>query len=112
MTRVADQTIASRSILAPIESPVDRVSLLFGGKRRRTHEIVTPEGVALRVDVAERSERLGAFLLDLLFWMRGTVVIFLGLILAGLSRHGKDLGDDGALAGTIVLLQAVQRRHR
>ena len=83
-------------------SPVDRVSLLFDGSRRRTHEIVTPEGVALRVDVAERSERLGAFLLDLLFWMVGTVVIFLGLLFAVLARHGKAL-DDGDVATTIVL---------
>lgn len=91
--------------------PVDRVSLLFEGSRRRTHEIVTPEGVALRVEVAERSERFGAFLLDLLFWMLGTVVIFLGLILAGLANHGKDLGDDGDVAATIVLFLAFLFRN-
>ena len=106
------RTCAARAARPRRYAPVaDRVSLLFEGKRRRTHEIVTPEGVALRVDVAERSERLGAFLLDMLFWMLGTVVVFLGLILAGLSHHGKDLGDDGDVAATIVLFLAFLLRN-
>ena len=109
MTRVADQTIAPKPSFA--DRPVDRVSLLFEGSRRRTHEIVTPEGVALRVDVAERSERLGAFLLDLMFWMFGTVVIFVGLILTVLAHHGKDLGDDDGIAATIVLFLAFLLRN-
>ena len=40
-------------------SPRDRVSELLEGRRRKTRQIVTPEGVAIDVDVADRGERLG-----------------------------------------------------
>ena len=57
----------------------DRVSRLFEGKRRRGHEIVTPEGVALRVEVAGRGERLGAFLLDILFFSIATALLYVAI---------------------------------
>ena len=49
----------------------DRVSELFEGRRRKTRRIVTPEGVALDVDIADRGERLGAFFIDMIFWLGG-----------------------------------------
>ena len=93
--KAATQTIA----------PVDRVALLFEGTRRRGHEIVTPEGVALRVDVAQRSERIGAFLLDMMFWLLGTFAIFLGLVFAGLG------GGGGEVVATVVLFLAFLLRN-
>lgn len=71
--------------------PVDRVTLLFEGSRRRTYEIVTPEGVALRVEVATRSERFGAFLLDTIFWMAATVLLYTGIILATVKGLAGDV---------------------
>src|ERR1051325_8410353 len=40
--------------------------------------ILTPEGVELHVEIAERGERAGAFLIDLLFVGVAVVAIFLG----------------------------------
>ncbi|CAM5765912.1 hypothetical protein LMIY3S_01642 [Labrys miyagiensis] len=58
----------------------DRVSELLEGRQRRKHRIVTPEGVAIHVDVADRGERLGAFLIDVLIWFGATIVIWIALI--------------------------------
>ncbi len=79
------------------DAPADRVALLFEGSRHRSREIVTPEGVALRVAVAQRGERLGAFFLDMLFWSLATAAIFIALLLAGAS------GLEGDVLTTIVL---------
>jgi len=56
---------------------IDRVALLFGGARRTRREIVSPEGVTLEVEVADRGERLVAFVLDMFFWLLATFVILL-----------------------------------
>jgi uncharacterized RDD family membrane protein YckC len=58
----------------------DRVSELLEGRQRRTHQIVTPEGVAIHVDVADRGERLGAFLIDVVIWFGATILIWIALI--------------------------------
>jgi uncharacterized RDD family membrane protein YckC len=47
----------------------DRVDQLLGGARRSRREIVTPEGVALHVELAEHGERAAAFLIDLAIWL-------------------------------------------
>jgi uncharacterized RDD family membrane protein YckC len=47
--------------------------------RWRTN-ILTPEGVELHVEIAERGERAGAFLIDLLFVGAAVVAIFIGSI--------------------------------
>jgi len=58
----------------------DRVSELLEGRRRRTRAIVTPEGVVLDVEVADRGERIGAFLIDLLIWSGASIVISVALL--------------------------------
>jgi uncharacterized RDD family membrane protein YckC len=70
-------------------SPRDRVSELLEGRRRKTRQIVTPEGVAIDVDVADRGERLGAFLLDMLIWFGATILIGIAMITAFV--HGSDI---------------------
>ena len=47
----------------------DRVDQLLGGVKRSLREIVTPEGVALHVELAEHGERAAAFLIDLTIWL-------------------------------------------
>lgn len=84
---------------APAE-PVDRVALLFEGTRRHTREIVTPEGVALRVEVAGRSERIGAFILDIIFWMLVTALLYTAIVLAMVK------GIAGDVATTLILFLA------
>jgi len=51
--------------------------MAYDAKRRR--EVVTPEGVPLTFVVATRGARFGAFLLDYLFLMVGTIAVTLGL---------------------------------
>lgn len=50
---------------------------------RRHKEIVTPEGVALTVELADYGERVGAFMLDFLFLILGIVALVALLRLAG-----------------------------
>lgn len=71
-------------------SPLDRVSQLLEGRQRRTREIVTPEGVAIHVEVADRGERLGAFLIDLVIWFGATILIWIALVTTFL-RGGSDV---------------------
>lgn len=60
---------------APGARPIDRAE---SGRWRAT--ILTPEGVELRVEIAERGERAGAFLIDLLFVGAAVVAIIIGTI--------------------------------
>lgn len=61
---------------------VDRVSLLFeGANKQRRRTIVTPEGVALAVALASHGDRLGAFCLDMLFWLIATACLYAGIVL-------------------------------
>src|SRR5262249_36818841 len=54
------------------------------GPGRRFREFVTPEGVPLPVELASYGERAAAFLVDLFFWLVGTIVLAL-LMVAGLA---------------------------
>ena len=83
----------------------DRVSELFEGRRRKVRNIVTPEGVTLDVDIADRGERLGAFLIDVLFWIGGTILIYVMLIVA------LSAGVRSTIAVTAVLFIAFVLRN-
>jgi uncharacterized RDD family membrane protein YckC len=58
----------------------ERTTQFFEGTRRRRREIVTPEGVAITVEVADYGERAGAFLIDLVIWFLAWVAAFLLLL--------------------------------
>jgi uncharacterized RDD family membrane protein YckC len=58
-------------------------------EKSRRH-IVTPEGVALPVELAGRSERAAAFLIDLLIMAACFVVLILLALAAGLNDFGSD----------------------
>jgi uncharacterized RDD family membrane protein YckC len=69
----------------------DRVSELLEGRQRNTREIITPEGVAIHVDIADRGERLGAFLIDMLIWFGATIMIWIALVSTFLHGGGSDI---------------------
>lgn len=69
----------------------DRVSELLEGRQRKTRQIITPEGVAINVDIADRGERLGAFLIDILIWFGATILISIAL-LSTLLHGESDIG--------------------
>ena len=71
-------------------------------------EIVTPEGVDLRLRVASYSERCGAFILDALLLVAVLAVLTL-LVLAAFWRAGSDKG--GEVAAVIWLLGAFLLRN-
>lgn len=62
----------------------DRTAQFLDPLARRRREIVTPEGVLLRVELAQYGERAVAFLLDVLFLWAADVVLFVVLMLSGL----------------------------
>jgi len=80
---------------------IDRVAHLFGGARRARREIVSPEGVTLEVEIADRGERLTAFALDMLFWLLATIVIYLVVVVVALGSH-----TIGSVAITVCLFLA------
>jgi uncharacterized RDD family membrane protein YckC len=59
----------------------ERTSLFFEGVRRQRREIITPEGVAIPVELADYGERFSAFLIDWVIWIVATVLIYLPIIL-------------------------------
>jgi uncharacterized RDD family membrane protein YckC len=75
----------------------DRVDQLLGGARRSLREIVTPEGVALHVELAEHGERAAAFLIDMAIWLG--VAVFSWLVVVGVLVETRAVG----VAVTIVL---------
>ena len=78
----------------------ERTSQFFEGVRRRRREIVTPEGVAIPVELADYSERLSAFFLDVAIQLASIIVIFVSL--AVVAR--KIDGGSGLTAGIAIAL--------
>jgi uncharacterized RDD family membrane protein YckC len=71
---------------APDAGPRDRMAERADSGRRQV-AILTPEGVELRVELAERGERAGAFLIDALFIAVAVIGIIVGtLYLLGTLR--------------------------
>ena len=60
---------------AKTTTPLERAD---SGRRQTT--VLTPEGVELRVELAERGERAGAFLIDALFIVGAVVALALGTL--------------------------------
>ena len=54
---------------------LDRINAFLEGTRRTRRTILTPEGVALEVEIATVGERLLAFTLDLFFWGLGLLFV-------------------------------------
>jgi uncharacterized RDD family membrane protein YckC len=79
-----------------VTSAHERTARFLNPLARRRREIVTPEGVALSVDIAEYAERVSAFLLDLLFLLAANITLFVLLGLVG-----------GRLTDARVLVQLV-----
>ena len=73
---------------------------------RRRREIVTPEGVALPVDLADRGERAAAVLIDLIIIVAALLVFWLALWLA---LGGEDAAPSGwGLAFALVVSFALR----
>ncbi len=80
----------------------ERTSQFFEGVRRRRREIVTPEGVAIPVELADYGERLSAFFLDVVLQLVSIIVIFLSLA-AVARKTGSASGLTAGIAIAIVL---------
>jgi len=69
------------------QSVHDRTARFLDPLARRRHEIVTPEGVLLRVERAEYGERASAFLLDVLFLVGLDAGLFMLCVLLAFLAH-------------------------
>ena len=89
--------------MAATRSLRSRVGL---ARPRRRREIVTPEGVALPVDLADRGERAAAVLIDLIIIVAALLVFWLVLWLA---LGGEDTAPSGwGLAFALVVSFALR----
>jgi uncharacterized RDD family membrane protein YckC len=70
----------------------------LAGRRR---SLVTPEGVDLHLSLAEGSQRVGAFLIDLVIMVATLIALFL-ICLLTFAAIGSDVGAE--IAGVIFLL--------
>jgi len=59
----------------------ERTSQFFEGTRRRRREVITPEGVALSIELADYGERVSAFLIDWVIWTVATILIYVPVVL-------------------------------
>ncbi|MGD0641036.1 MAG: RDD family protein [Roseiarcus sp.] len=84
---------------------LERINRFLDGVHRNRRLIVTPEGVALEIDIANHGERLTAFVIDLFFWLMTTLFLVLGFVL--MVRENVD----GAVASTIILFAAFLVRN-
>ena len=74
------------------ESTQARADELLGRRRRTARELVTPDGVPLRIEIAELTERISAFTIDLVITLVvAYLLVLLGLLLAGLGFGGATL---------------------
>jgi len=80
----------------------ERTTQFFEGVRRRRREIVTPEGVAIPVELADYGERLSAFFLDFVLQLVAIIVIFLSLV-AVAGTNDSASGQTAGIAIAIVL---------
>lgn len=62
----------------------------------RVHEVVTPEGVPIRLTVALAGDRLGAFIIDMLIVVAAVIVFVIGMAVAG-------VGGDLVMALSILM---------
>lgn len=58
----------------------DRVAALLETRTRRTRDILTPEGVAMHVEIADVGQRLAALAIDMVIWLGASIVIAIALI--------------------------------
>jgi uncharacterized RDD family membrane protein YckC len=84
---------------------LDRINRFLDGVKRNRREIVSPEGIVLEVDVANNGERLTAFVIDFLFWILATVLLYLMLALLAVEQFS------GAVATTIIFFIAFLLRN-
>ena len=70
-------------------SSVDSATRFLRGRARAQREIVTPEGVTLSVELAEYGERATAFILDLFFWLFGSILVLLTVLV--LAKWGVSM---------------------
>jgi uncharacterized RDD family membrane protein YckC len=83
----------------------ERASLFLEGRARsrRRREIVTPEGVALPFELADFGERVTAFVIDVVFWLVGAVLIEV-IIAVAVTRILQPGGQIGVAVGVSILL--------
>ena len=84
---------------------LDRINRFLDGVKRNRREIISPEGIVLEVDIANNGERLTAFVIDFLFWMLATALLFLVLALLVVEHMS------GAVAATIIFFIAFLLRN-
>jgi uncharacterized RDD family membrane protein YckC len=95
------------TIADPASGRATGVVLADDSKRRR-RDIVSPEGVALSVEIADNGERATALVLDLFIWLCATIVLCLTAWLT-LGKLAPVMLQGSALAGIVLFVGFVIR---
>ncbi len=90
--------------MAGAARPTPPQALPVEPESRRLRELITPEGVDLRVELADASQRAGAFLIDMMIIVVGMLIVFIvvGFTLAAFITTGEKRAFE--MAGIFVLL--------
>jgi uncharacterized RDD family membrane protein YckC len=75
-----------------MSSVQDQVAQFLEGVARNRREILTPEGVALPVDLADHGERVVALIIDLFIWMCVTALLFVAIIAFIVEGKAVEIG--------------------
>ena len=78
----------------------DRVGELLSEIKRKTKEIVSPEGVPVRIEIAGRAERVSALMVDLLIMGSAILLVYIILVLI------ISVGAKSTIITTIILFAA------
>lgn len=87
----------------------DRVAQFLEDSRRERRELVTPEGVALPVELATFAERATAFVLDLFLWVAASLVLVLGAALLAGPLVAAGEGGATLFIGALLLVSFILR---
>jgi uncharacterized RDD family membrane protein YckC len=84
---------------------LERINRFVDGIHRPKRRLISPEGVALDVDIATHGERLTAFVIDFVFWQVATILLYMGLVALVLEHVSLSVGT------TIILFLAFLLRN-
>ena len=76
-------------------------SLINSYKNKSLRELITPEGVDLKIRLADQGARAGAFIIDVLIILIAIIVLSIG---AAFAFKGSSFNDDGEVVAIIWIL--------
>jgi uncharacterized RDD family membrane protein YckC len=84
---------------------LERINRFVDGIQRAKHRLISPEGIAFDVAIANHGERLTAFVIDFVFWQLATILLYIAFAVLIIGRVNLSIG------ATIILFLAFLLRN-